>query len=440
MKVMKFGGTSVGSPERMKGVASLVTESGEPTFIVLSAMSGTTNSLVEISDYLYKKNPEGANEVINNLEKKYMQHVEELYSTEEMKNTTREFLQGEFNYLRSFTKDLFTSFEEKSIVAQGEMMSTNMVVNYLKEQGVKAVLLNALDFMRTDKNAEPDPQYIKEKLAAIMEQNQGYQIYITQGFICRNAYGEVDNLQRGGSDYTASLIGAALPADEIQIWTDIDGMHNNDPRVVEHTEAVRQLNFEEAAELAYFGAKILHPTCVQPAKYAGIPVRLKNTMDPKADGTIIDNVIVCGKIKAVAAKDNITAIKIKSSRMLLATGFLRKVFEIFESYQTPIDMIATSEVGVSMSIDNDSHLNDIVNELKKYGTVTVDSDMCIICVVGDLDWSNVGFETIATDAMKNIPVRMISYGGSNYNISFLIREKDKKQALQNLSNVLFEKK
>ena len=440
MKVMKFGGTSVGSPERMQGVASLVTESGEPTFIVLSAMSGTTNSLVEISDYLYKKNPEGANEVINNLEKKYMQHVEELYSTEEMKNTTREFLQGEFNYLRSFTKDLFTSFEEKSIVAQGEMMSTNMVVNYLKEQGVKAVLLSALDFMRTDKNAEPDPQYIKEKLAAIMEQNQGYQIYITQGFICRNAYGEVDNLQRGGSDYTASLIGAALPADEIQIWTDIDGMHNNDPRVVEHTEAVRQLNFEEAAELAYFGAKILHPTCVQPAKYAGIPVRLKNTMDPKADGTIIDNVIVRGKIKAVAAKDNITAIKIKSSRMLLATGFLRKVFEIFESYQTPIDMIATSEVGVSMSIDNDSHLNDIVNELKKYGTVTVDSDMCIICVVGDLDWSNVGFETIATDAMKNIPVRMISYGGSNYNISFLIREKDKKQALQNLSNVLFEKK
>lgn len=440
MKVMKFGGTSVGSPERMKGVASLVTESGEPTFIVLSAMSGTTNSLVEISDYLYKKNPEGANEVINNLEKKYMQHVEELYSTEEMKNTTREFLQGEFNYLRSFTKDLFTSFEEKSIVAQGEMMSTNMVVNYLKEQGVKTLLLSALDFMRTDKNAEPDPQYIKEKLAAIMEQNQGYQIYITQGFICRNAYGEVDNLQRGGSDYTASLIGAALPAEEIQIWTDIDGMHNNDPRVVEHTEAVRQLNFEEAAELAYFGAKILHPTCVQPAKYAGIPVRLKNTMDPKADGTIIDNVIVRGKIKAVAAKDNITAIKIKSSRMLLATGFLRKVFEIFESYQTPIDMIATSEVGVSMSIDNDSHLNDIVNELKKYGTVTVDSDMCIICVVGDLDWSNVGFETIATDAMKNIPVRMISYGGSNYNISFLIREKDKKQALQNLSNVLFEKK
>ncbi|MBO5537674.1 MAG: aspartate kinase [Prevotella sp.] len=437
MIVMKFGGTSVGSPERMKSVASLITESGEPTFVVLSAMSGTTNSLVEISDYLYKKNPEGANEVINNLEKKYYAHIEELFSTEEFKQKTAEFLHDEFKYLRSFTKDLFTSFEEKNIVAQGEIISTNMMVNYLQEHGIKATLLSALDFMRTDKNAEPDPQYIKEKLHAVMSENDGFQIYITQGFICQNAYGEIDNLQRGGSDYTASLIGAALPADEIQIWTDIDGMHNNDPRVVDKTEAVRQLNFEEAAELAYFGAKILHPTCVQPAKYAGIPVRLKNTMDPKAEGTIIDNVIVRGKIKAVAAKDNITAIKIKSSRMLLATGFLRKVFEIFESYQTPIDMIATSEVGVSMSIDNDAHLNDIVNELKKYGTVTVDSNMSIICVVGDLDWSNLGFETLAMDAMKNIPVRMISYGGSNYNISFLIKGSDKQRALQNLSNVLF---
>lgn len=440
MKVMKFGGTSVGSPERMKNVASLVTESGEPTFIVLSAMSGTTNSLVEISDYLYKKNPDGANEIINKLETKYLQHVEEIYATDEYKQKTKDFLHGEFEYLRSFTKDLFTSFEEKSIVAQGEIMSTNMVVNYLQEIGVKAVLLNALDFMRTDKNAEPDPQYIKDKLADVMKENEGHQIYITQGFICRNAYGEVDNLQRGGSDYTASLIGAALPADEIQIWTDIDGMHNNDPRIVDKTEALRQLNFEEAAELAYFGAKILHPTCVQPAKYSGIPVRLKNTMDPQAEGTIIDNVIVKGKIKAVAAKDNITAVKIKSSRMLLATGFLRKVFEIFESYQTPIDMIATSEVGVSMSIDNHTHLNEIVDELKKYGTVTVDTDMCIICVVGDLDWSNLGFETLALDAMKSIPVRMISYGGSNYNISFLIREKDKKRALQNLSDVLFNNK
>ena len=439
MKVMKFGGTSVGSPERMKNVSTLVTSSGEPVFVVLSAMSGTTNSLVEISDYLYKKNPEGANEIINRLEQKYMQHVEELYSTDEMKKTTAEFLHGEFDYLRSFTKDLFTSFEEKSIVAQGEIMSTNMVTNYLKECGIKATLLSALDFMRTDKNGEPDTQYIKEKLNAVLAEAPESQVYITQGFICRNAYGEVDNLQRGGSDYTASLIGAAINASEIQIWTDIDGMHNNDPRVVDKTEAVRQLHFEEAAELAYFGAKILHPTCIQPAKYAGIPVRLLNTMEPDAPGTIIDNVTLKGKIKAVAAKDNITAIKIKSSRMLLATGFLRKVFEIFESYQTAIDMVATSEVGVSMSIDNSSHLTEIVDELKKYGTVTVDTDMCIVCVVGDLDWSNVGFETLATDALKDIPVRMISYGGSNYNISFLIRERDKKRALQSLSDTLFNK-
>lgn len=436
---MKFGGTSVGSPERMKHVASLITNSGKPVFVVLSAMSGTTNSLIEISDYLYKKNPEGANDVINRLEKAYMKHVEELYSTEKWKNETKIFLQNEFNYLRSFTKDLFTSFEEKSIVAQGEIMSTNMVTNYLKECGYNAVLLSALDFMRTDKNSEPDSSYIKDKLQNLLEQNPGQQVYITQGFICRNAYGEIDNLLRGGSDYTASLAGAAINADEIQIWTDIDGMHNNDPRVVDKTEAVRQLHFEEAAELAYFGAKILHPTCVQPAKYAGIPVRLLNTMDPAAPGTIINNETVTGKIKAIAAKDNIVAIKIKSSRMLLATGFLRKVFEIFESYQTAIDMITTSEVGVSMSIDNDAHLNDIVAELKKYGTVTVNRDMCIICVVGDLDWSNVGFETLATDAMKNIPVRMISYGGSNYNISFLVKESDKKRALQSLSDTLFNK-
>ena len=438
MKVMKFGGTSVGSPARMKEVTKLVTKSGEPVFVVLSAMSGTTNSLVEISNYLYKKNPEGANEVINQLERKYLKHIDELYTSDVTKAQIREFLTTEMNYLRSFTKELFTSFEEKSIVAQGELISTNMVVAYMQEQGIKAVLLNALDFMRTDKNSEPDPVYIKEKLSAIMEKNEGQQVYVTQGFICRNAYGEIDNLQRGGSDYTASLIGAAINAEEIQIWTDIDGMHNNDPRVVDKTQPVHQLHFEEAAELAYFGAKILHPTCVQPAKYNGIPVRLLNTMEPDAEGTTISNQTEYGKIKAVAAKDNIIAIKIKSSRMLLATGFLRKVFEIFESYQTPIDMVCTSEVGVSMSIDNSAHLGEIVDELKKYGTVTVDTGMCIICVVGDLDWSNIGFETQVMDALKNIPVRMISYGGSNYNISFLIREEDKKRALQSLSDTLFK--
>ncbi len=437
MKVMKFGGTSVGSPERMKEVASLVTKSGEPTFIVLSAMSGTTNALVEISKYLYKKNPDDANRVINDLEEKYLSHVEELYSTEKYKTITKDFLFQEFNYIRSFTNDLFTSFEEKSIVAQGEIISTNMVTNYLLEQGFKTILLSALDFMRIDKNAEPNSTYIKEKLSGIMKANEGYQIYITQGFICRNAYGEVDNLQRGGSDYTASLVGAAIEAEEIQIWTDIDGMHNNDPRVVDKTETVRQLNFEEASELAYFGAKILHPTCIQPAKYSGIPVRLKYTMEPDAEGTIINNVLASRKIKAIAAKDNITAIKIKSSRMLGASGFMRKIFEIFESYQTPTDMIATSEVGVSITIENDAHLTDIVDELKLFGTVSIDTNMCIVCVVGDLDWRNVGYETITLETMKDIPVRMISYGGSNYNISFLIRAVDKKRALQALSDKLF---
>ena len=439
MKVLKFGGTSVGSAQRMKDVAKLITD-GEQKIVVLSAMSGTTNTLVEISDYLYKKNPEGANEVINKLEAKSKQHIDELFSTEEYKQKTLEFVKSVFDYIRSFTKDIFTLFEEKVILAQGEIISTNMVTNYLCEQGVKAVLIPALEFMRTDKNSEPDLNYIREKLALQLEANPGQEIYITQGFICRNAYGEIDNLQRGGSDYTASLIGAAVNASEIQIWTDIDGMHDNDPRVVDKTSPVRQLHFEEAAELAYFGAKILHPTCVQPAKYANIPVRLLNTMEPSAPGTLISNETEKGKIKAVAAKDNITAIKIKSSRMLLAHGFLRKVFEIFESYQTPIDMVCTSEVGVSMSIDNTKHLNEIVNDLKKYGTVTVDHDMCIVCVVGDLEWENIGFEAKAIQAMRNIPVRMISFGGSNYNISFLIRESDKKTALQSLSDVLFNNK
>ena len=413
MKVLKFGGTSVGSAPRIKEVAKLITD-GEQKIVVLSAMSGTTNTLVEISDYLYKKNPEGANEIINKLEAKYKQHVDELYSTPEYKQKGLELIKSHFDYIRSYTKDLFTLFEEKVVLAQGELISTAMMNYYLQECGVKSILLPALEYMRTDKNAEPDPVYIKD-----------------------DAYGEIDNLQRGGSDYTASLIGAAINASEIQIWTDIDGMHNNDPRIVDKTAPVRHLHFEEAAELAYFGAKILHPTCIQPAKYANIPVRLLNTMDPTAPGTMISNDTEKGKIKAVAAKNSITAIKIKSSRMLLAHGFLRKVFEIFESYQTSIDMICTSEVGVSVSIDNTKHLNEILDDLKKYGTVTVDKDMCIVCVVGDLEWENVGFEAKALDAMRDIPVRMISFGGSNYNISFLIRECDKKKALQSLSDALF---
>ncbi len=435
---MKFGGTSVGSAQRMKHVASLIND-GEEKIVVLSAMSGTTNSLVEICGYLANNNPEGANEVINKLEGLYKKHINELYSIEEYKKQTAELVKEVFDYLRSFTKQLFTSVEERIILAQGEIISTNMVTNYLKEQGISAHLIAALDYMRTDKNGEPDAAYIKEKITDVLAHSPKGQIYITQGFICRNINGEIDNLQRGGSDYTASLIGAAVDASEIQIWTDIDGMHNNDPRIVEGTTPVRHLHFEEAAELGYFGAKILHPTCIQPAKFANIPVKLLNTMEPEAPGTTINNDADPGIIKAVAAKENITAIKIKSSRMLLAHGFLRKVFEIFESYQTSIDMICTSEVGVSMSIDNTKHLNEIVHDLKKYGTVTIDHNMCIICVVGDMDWENVGFEARAMDAMRDIPVRMVSFGGSNYNISFLIKESDKKRALQALQDNLFKK-
>ncbi len=439
MKILKFGGTSVGSAQRMREVAKLITD-GERKIVVLSAMSGTTNTLVEISNYLYKKNPDGANEVINRLEAQYRKHLDELYATDAYKRLTQEAVKAQFDFIRSYTKDLFTLFEEKVILAQGELMATCMMTNYLLEQGVKVELLPALEFMRTDKNGEPDPVYIKEKLEAQLELHPDAEIYITQGYICRNAYGEIDNLQRGGSDYTASLIGAAVKSEEIQIWTDIDGMHNNDPRFVTHTEPVPHLQFEEAAELAYFGAKILHPTCIQPAKYANIPVRLLNTMDPSAPGTLISNDLEPDTIKAVAAKDNITAIRIKSGRMLLAYGFLRKVFEIFESYQTSIDMICTSEVGVSVTIDRVTHLNEIVDDLKKYGTVTVDREMCIVCVVGDLKWSNVGFEAHALDAMRDIPVRMISFGGSNYNISFLIKKEDKQRALQSLSDHLFNRK
>ena len=437
MKVLKFGGTSVGSAQRMKNVAGLICD-GSQKIVVLSAMSGTTNTLVEISDYLYKKNPDGANEVINALERKYQQVIDELFETETYKQQALDAIKTNFDTMRSFTKDLFTMFEEKVILAQGELMSTMMMNLYLNETGVKSVLIPALDYMRIDKNGEPDPAYIKSNLEKRLAECPDAPIYITQGFICRNAYGEIDNLQRGGSDYSASLVGAAIQAEEIQIWTDIDGMHNNDPRFVEGTKPVRTLNFEEPAELAYFGAKILHPTCILPAKLNRIPVRLLNTMEPDAPGTMICGASETGKIKAVAAKDGITAIKIKSGRMLLAYGFLRKVFEIFESYQTAIDMVTTSEVGVSVTIDNTKHLTEILDDLKKFGTVTVDENMVIICVVGDLEWKNIGFESNAMQAMKDIPVRMVSYGGSNYNISFLVKAEDKKRALQALSHSLFE--
>ncbi|MCM1441446.1 MAG: aspartate kinase [Roseburia sp.] len=437
MKVLKFGGTSVGTAQRMKDVTELVASRGK-NIVVFSAMSGTTNTLVEISDYLYKKNLTGAKETINKLEAKYAATIDELFSTEEYKHKASEAIKERFDFIRSFNKPIFTLFEEKEILAQGELMSTTLMINYMYERGINAIMLPALDFMRTDKNAEPDSQYIHDKLTALLAENPDADLYITQGYICKNAYGEMDNLQRGGSDYTASLIGAAINAEEIEIWTDIDGMHNNDPRFVEGTKPVGELHFEEAAELAYFGAKILHPTCVLPAKLNNIPVRLLNTMQPDAPGTVIYNARPSNKIKAVAAKDNITAIKIKSSRMLLAYGFLRKVFEIFETHRTSIDMIVTSEVGVSVTVDNELNLPAILEDLKKFGTVTVDRDMVIICVVGDLEWQNRGFEAEVVNALKDIPVRMISYGGSNYNISLLVRKQDKIKALNLLSKHLFD--
>lgn len=436
MKVLKFGGTSVGTAQRIKDVTELVRKRGN-NIIVLSAMSGTTNTLIEISDYLYKKNLTGAKETINMLENKYHQTIDELLSTEFYKNEAQKAIKERFDFIRTFNKPVFTLFEEKEILAQGEIMSTALMYNYMLEQGINVVMLSALDFMRTDKNAEPDTHYIKEKLTSLLNDSPNAEIYLTQGYICKNAYGEMDNLQRGGSDYTASLIGAAINADEIEIWTDIDGMHNNDPRYVEGTKPVSELHFEEAAELAYFGAKILHPTCVLPAKLNNIPVRLLNTMQPNASGTLIYNTRSTNNIKAVAAKDNITAIKIKSSRMLLAYGFLRKVFEIFETHKTSIDMIVTSEVGVSVTVDNERNLPAILEDLKKFGTVTVDKDMVIICVVGDLEWQNRGFEAEVVNALKDIPVRMISYGGSNYNISLLVRREDKIKALNLLSQRIF---
>ncbi len=436
MKVMKFGGTSVGSAQRMKNVVALVKAAGNVT-VVLSAMSGTTNSLISLTQSIKDAENANATKQIDDLEKKYHDTARELISDPALLEEASARLDVYFNELRKYLTLPITEKEEKEIVAFGEKLSTMLVSLYMKEKGLNAVLLDATEFMRITPSGEPDQEYVRENVNAVMARYPEAEIFLTQGFICRNHKGEIDNLQRGGSDYSASLIGAAINAEEIQIWTDIDGMHNNDPRFVEGTSPVGELHFEEAAELAYFGAKILHPTCVLPAKYANIPVRLLNTMQPEAPGTVIFNAKPTHTIKAVAAKDNITAIKIKSSHMLLAYGFLRKVFEVFEAYQTPIDMITTSEVGVSVSIDNERNLDKILSELRHYGEVTVDHDMVIVCVVGDLEWQNRGFEAAVVNALKEIPVRMISYGGSNYNISLLIRKEDKIRALQLLSEHLF---
>ena len=438
MKVMKFGGTSVGTVARIKALPELITSKTEPVILVFSAMSGTTNQLLDISGYLMKQDSGSANEKIFFLEQQYSHVAEELFSSATYKNKGLTLLQEHFEYIRSFNQDLFTVNELKCIVAQGELISSALVHLYFQEQGIRSVMIPALNFIRIDREQEPDQYYIKENLFREIGKHQSETIFLTQGFICRNVFGEIDNLKRGGSDYSASLIGAAVNADEIQIWTDVDGFHDNDPRFVSTTRSIPELSFDEAAELAYFGAKILHPSTILPAKVAGIPVTIKNTLDPKAKGTTISDKTRSKGVKAVAAKDGITAIRVKSGRMLLAYGFMRKVFEIFEIYKTPIDMITTSEISISLTIDDDSRLENIIDDLRHYGTVDVDREQTIICVVGEGIAGEK--ETIVKifSALSDIPVRMIAYGGSQNNISILTGSAFKKEALNSLSQHLFK--
>ncbi len=436
MLIQKFGGTSVGSAQRIKDLVKLVVNP-TPKIVVLSAMSGTTNALVEINNALYAKDTKRANELIQQLKEKYEAVLVELYANEESLAKGRDLIRNHFDYIRNFTLDMFTANEEKAILAQGELLSTAMFHYYLEEIGINSVLLPALNFMRIDANDEPDMGYIETNLTLELQKYPNTKLFITQGYICRNAFGEIDNLKRGGSDYTASIVGAAIRSEEVQIWTDIDGMHNNDPRVVNKTHPIKELSFDEAAELAYFGAKILHPTCILPAQKRNIPVRLKNTMQPEAEGTLIANIATHEGIKAIAAKDGIIAINIKSDRMLLAHGFLRAVFEIFERYKTPIDMITTSEVAVSLTIDNDKHLNDILSELKEIANVEVEKDQTIICVVGQLPKEKPGYGFKVLESLKDIPLRMVSYGGSSHNISVLVSSDKKKDALMALNKGIF---
>lgn len=434
--VLKFGGTSVGSAQRMKDLVSL-TVNDTPKIVVLSAMSGTTNTLIEICDALYAKDVTKATSVITSLKERYQKEIANLYQKPETLEKAQQLITNHFNHIQAFTLDMFTANEEKAILAQGELLSTAMYHYYLEETGVSSALLPALNFMKIDANDEPDMAYIEKFILEEIKKFPGQKLFITQGYICRNVFGEIDNLKRGGSDYTASIVGAAIRSPEVQIWTDIDGMHNNDPRIVDRTHPIQELSFDEAAELAYFGAKILHPTCILPAKKRNIPVRLKNTMQPEALGTLIANITTSEGIKAVAAKDGITAITIKSDRMLLAHGFLRAVFEIFERYKTPIDMICTSEVAVSLTIDNNKYLGDITKELKEIAQVEIDENQTIICIVGQLPKDKSGYAYKVLSAIKDIPLRMVSYGGSSNNISVLVNGNLKKEALQALNNGLF---
>jgi len=435
MKVFKFGGTSVGTVENMRTVMNLIAD-GEQKLVVLSAMSGTTNSLVEISDYLSKKNKESALSIISALDKKYYNVVFDLYTTKETKEKGKHILEERFEFIKSFTSGVFPEYGSRALLAQGELISTALFTLLMQESGYNALLLPALDFMKIDGDKLPDSYFIKDKLNSLIKSSPKADYYITQGFICRNDEGEIDNLQRGGSDYTATLIGAAIKSQEVQIWTDIDGFHDNDPRFVENTKKVDTLSFKEASELAYFGAKILHPQTVLPAMMNDIPVRLKNTMNPPDPGTLITSESKTKGIKAVAAKDGITAIKIRSGRMLNAYGFIKNIFEIFEFFKTSIDMITTSEVALSLTIDDPKHLNEIIAELKEYGNVEIDRNQTIVCIVGNMISEEKGLAAKIFTALENVPIRMISYGGSRNNISVLINTNDKKATLQALSDKL----
>lgn len=440
MQVWKFGGTSVGKPERMHSIRNLITEDSGRKIVVLSALSGTTNSLISIGESLKANNDAEATEKIDTLYAHYESFIKELYKTEEGYTKGKTIIDNEFNFIRSLVNiKPFTLKQEKEIVAEGELLSTQMFEAYLQEEGVSSALLPALDFMLIDADNEPVLSFTEEKLTAMLSQLEDKQIFITQGFICRNPRGEVDNLKRGGSDYTASLVGGAIRSEEIQIWTDIDGMHNNDPRIVKRTFPVRELTFEEAAELAYFGAKILHPSTITPAKMRGVPVRLKNTMEPNAYGTLIADKTTDSEIKAIAAKDGITAIYIHSTRMLNAYGFMRKVFEVFENFKTPVDMITTSEVSIAVTIDNAENLDKITAALGQFAELEEhDRNQSIICIVGNFMADKAGIALKVMETMRDIPIRMIAYGASEHNISLLVDTKHKNEALNALNEGLFK--
>ena len=437
MKIMKFGGTSVGKPERMQQVAKLITAGDEPTIVVLSALSGTTNTLVSIGEALAKGDKQEAKSIIDRLEAHYGAFVDDLLKKPSSNTRGKAVVAEHFDFLNIILKISFNEALNKDILAQGELMSTKLFSAYLEEHGIDHVLLPALDFMQIDVNDEPYFDAIRFKLNRILQQHTDKKLFVTQGYICRNAKGEVDNLKRGGSDYTASLIAAAVKASVCEIWTDIDGMHNNDPRIVKKTVAVEKLSFDEAAELAYFGAKILHPTCIWPAQQEKVPVKLLNTMQPEAPGTTIMQDAGTVGVKAVAAKDGIIAIKIKSSRMLLAYGFLRKIFEVFEKYKTPIDMVTTSEVAVSLTIDNDTHLPAILKELEPFGTVKADKDQAIVSIVGNEIAKTPDVLKKLFESLAPVPIRMVSYGGSRHNISVLIPASYKTTTLQQLNKGIF---